>query len=99
MIAATTLTNTFSNLGVITIVELTGLVLNMFCTSVFLKLTLEHIIQGHQISIIANLTSHLFVCATSFVDLIVAVGIIDIFLFQVMTSLKSMTYFTTINIG
>jgi hypothetical protein len=85
----TTLTSTLSslNFGVV-VLEPTSLVINMFCTSIFLRHSLNRcsalglIIQGYYIGILVGLTCCVLVHALGSINLIVAIGISSISLFQ-----------------
>ncbi len=91
MTTTTTLIGTFSSLGSfgIVIVKLIGLILNMFCISIFLGHFLvlcsafEHIIQGYWTCILTSLTCCVLVLATSFVDLIVVIHTTSTSFFQI----------------
>ncbi len=75
------------SLDVIVALELTGLVLNMFHTSIFLGhspnicCTLEQIIQGYWTCIFLDLTGWVLIPTTNYVDLIVTIGTTNTFLF------------------
>ncbi len=89
MTITTTLTSTLSslNFGVV-VLEPTSLVINMFCTSIFLRHSLNRcsalglIIQGYYIGILVGLTCCVLVHALGSINLIVAIGISSISLFQ-----------------
>ncbi len=75
------------NLNVVVALKLKGLVLNTFCTSIFLGhypnlcSTLKQIIQGQWIGIFLDLTNWVLVHAISFIDLTIMVGIIGTYFF------------------
>lgn len=82
MTIATTLTSTLSSLDDLgaTLVELIGLIINMFYISIFLGdsldlcSALEQIIKGYQTCILIDLIGYDFVSTTNSIDLTMTVG-------------------------